>query len=50
MAGWRDEVKQHMDAVILEAGIALDSGFFCQNIVVFAFQVIDYFGEAESPY
>ena len=35
----RDEVKADVDAIIAEPGIALDSGFFRKNVIVYAFEV-----------
>lgn len=39
MAGRSDEVQQHMDAVVAESGVTLDSGLLGDNVVVLSFDV-----------
>ncbi len=39
MAGWGDEVKEGVHAVVSETGITLDAGFFSKDVVVLAFEV-----------
>jgi hypothetical protein len=46
MASWSDEIKQSVNTVVAESGIAFDAGFFSQNVVVLSFEVADNLTEA----
>lgn len=47
MTGRCDEVEQGMDTVIAEAGVTLDTGLLCKDIVVLTLQVANNFLETE---
>lgn len=43
-----NKVKQSMHAVVSESRITLDTGFFCENVVVLPFQVANDLREAAN--
>lgn len=45
MSSRRYKVKQSMNAIITESGIALDTRLLCKDIIILAFKVADYFLE-----
>jgi hypothetical protein len=46
MAGGSDEVEQRMNTIIAEAGVTLDTGLLCENIVVLSLKVANNLTEA----
>ncbi len=46
MAGGSDEVEQRMNAIIAEAGVTLDTGLLCENIVVLSLKIANNLTEA----
>jgi hypothetical protein len=46
MAGRWDEVEEHMNAVIPEPGITLDTRLFSENVIVLTLEVSDNLLEA----
>lgn len=46
VTGGCDEVKQNVDTVVAESGVTLDTGLFCENVVVLALEVADDFAKA----
>ena len=42
-----DEVEKYMNAVVAESGIALDTRFLSQDVVVLSFEIASDFGETE---
>jgi hypothetical protein len=41
MPGGGDEVKHHMDTVVPEAGVTLDTRFFGQDVIVLPLKIAD---------
>ena len=39
MSSGRDKVQEYMNTIVTEAGIALDTRFFSQNIIVLTLEV-----------
>ena len=46
MAGGSDEVEQRMNTIIAEAGVTLDTGLLCENIVVLSLKIANNLTEA----
>ncbi len=46
MAGWSDKVEQRMNTIIAEAGVTLDTGLLCENIVVLSLKIANNLTEA----
>ena len=46
MTGRCDEVEQNVDTVIPEAGVTLNPGLLCKNVIVLALEVADDLAEA----
>jgi len=46
MAGRCDKVEKSMDTVVAESGVTLDTGLFCQNIIVLSLKVANDLAEA----
>lgn len=45
---WGDKVEECVDAVVAEAGVALDARLLGKNVVVLPFEVSDNLGEATN--
>jgi hypothetical protein len=43
-----DEVEKSMDSVFAEAGVTLDAGFLCENVIVLPLKVPHDFAEASA--
>lgn len=48
MTGGRDEIKESVYPIVVEAGITLDPWLFRENIVVLSFEIIDNFLEPDT--
>jgi hypothetical protein len=46
MAGGSDEVEQSMDTIVAEAGVTLDTGLLCENVVVLSLEIANNFTKA----
>ena len=46
MASWGDEVEKSMNAIVTEAWVTLDTGFFCKNVIVLSLEVTNDFAKA----
>lgn len=46
MAVGSNEVEQRMNTIIAEAGVTLDTGLLCENIVVLSFKIANNLTEA----
>jgi hypothetical protein len=46
MAGGSNEVEQRMNTIIAEAGVTLDTGLLCENIVILSFKIANNLTEA----
>ncbi len=46
MAGGSDEVEQRMHTIIAEAGVTLDTGLLCENVVVLSLKIANNLTEA----
>jgi hypothetical protein len=46
VAGGSDEVEQRMNTIVAEAGITLDTGLLCKNVVVLSLEIANNFTEA----
>jgi hypothetical protein len=46
MAGRGDEVEQRMNTIVAEAGVTLDTGLLCENIVVLSLKIANNLTEA----
>ena len=45
MAGRSDEVEKSVDTIVTETRITLDTGLFCQNIIVLSLKITNNFAE-----
>ena len=46
MPSGSDEVEQGVNTIIAEAGVTLDAGFLCEDIIVLSLEVADDFTKA----
>jgi hypothetical protein len=46
VAGWCDEIEEHVDTVVSKPWVTLDSRLFGQNVVIFALKVLNDLREA----
>ena len=46
MASGSDKVEQSVNTIVAEAGVTLDTGLLCQNIVVLSLEIAYNFTEA----
>lgn len=44
-----DKVKKSMDTVVAEAGVTLDTGLLCKNIIILAFEIANNLTKARIP-
>jgi hypothetical protein len=48
MACRGDKVKKSMDTIVAEAGVTLDTGLLCENIIVLAFEIANDLTKAKT--
>jgi hypothetical protein len=46
MASGSDKVEQGVDTIVTEAGITLDTGLLCENVIVLSLQIANNFTKA----
>jgi hypothetical protein len=46
VAGGSDEIEQRMNTIVAEAGVTLNTGLLCENVVVLSLEIANNFTEA----